>query len=203
MSQSFNFMLGYSDKYFVKKISSFLNLLIISLVLVIGAIVFYAKNAKEPVSHEKINTTELSSQDLDSIVNKHIKSVNEEALKTKIMAEKSMIETQNKLAELERLNKIKQDKENASIPIDRQIRKDVQNEIGASPADMINAKIYEKNQQDEMDAAEKKEYARQWIQNARKAGYLLELSEDLEVIKYTPIRKPSQQDDSATSYPSD
>lgn len=169
--------------------------------VVVGSLVFYAKNAKETVSDEKTNTAELSSQDLDGIVNKHIKSVNEEAIKTQIMAEKSMIETRNRLAELERLNKIKQDKENANVPLDRQIRKEVQ--IEASPADIINAKVYEKNQQDEMDEAEKKEYARQWIQNARKAGYLLELSEDLEVIKYTPIRKPSQQDDSATSYPSD
>lgn len=171
--------------------------------VVIGTFVFYAKNEKEPELREKTNVTELSSQDLDSIVNKHIRSTKDEALRTQIMAEKSMIETRKKLAELEQQKKIKQDKEAVSIPIDRQIRKEGASEAETSPADIINAKIYEKNQQDEMDAAEKKEYARQWIQNARKAGYHLELSSDLEVIKYTPIRKPSQQDDSAESYPSD
>lgn len=173
------------------------------MIIIIGASFVYIKNTKQSAPAATMSSAELTSRDLDNIVNKYIKNTNEEALRTKIMAEKSIIETKKRLAEQDLLNKIKQDKENASIPLEHQIRKEPQVETLDSPAELINAKIYEKNQQDKMDEAEKKEYAREWIRNARSAGYLLELSPDLEVIRYTPIRKPSQQDDSTESYPSD
>lgn len=185
------------------KISSFLNILIISLVVAIGGFFFYTKNEKEAQASQQVQVNEMSSQDLDSIVNKHIKETTDDVLRTKIMTEKSMLETRKKLAKLEQQRQIKKDKEDANVPLERQIRKESQRESDLTPADIINAKLNSKNQEDSMDAADKKEYARQWIANAREQGYLLELSEDLEVIKYTPIRKPSQQEDSAVSNPSD
>lgn len=186
----------------MRKLNSFLNLLIFSLVIVIGGAFFYFKSVNDPRQPAKEKGSELSSQELDLIVNKYIKTTNLEALKTKIMAEKFMIEARKKLAEIERQKKIKQDKEISEIPQDRQIRKDNNNDT-ESPNQIINSKVYENHDQEGMDEFEKKEYARQWILNARKAGYLLELSPELEVIRYTPIRKPSQQDDSADSNPSD
>lgn len=41
---------------------------------------------------------------------------------------------------------------------------------------------------------DKEEYARQFIENARQGGYHIELNDNLEVIKATPLRQPSQID---------
>lgn len=182
----------------VKKLNSFLNFLILALAVVIGGVFFYFKTHKENQLSFKGKSSELSAQELDRIVNKYIKTTNQEALKSKIMAEKFMTEARQRLAELDRQKKLKQDKENAEIPKERQIRKD--NSLDTVVVNSGNSEI---NDQNAMEEIEKKEYARQWILNARKAGYILELSPELEVIKYTPIRKPSQQDDSTESYPSD
>lgn len=183
----------------MRKLNSFLNLLIFTLVTVLGGAFFYFKNSKDARTPAN-RASELSSQELDQIVNKYIKTTNQEALKTKIMAEKFMIETRNKLAEIERQKRLKQDSENAEIPRDRQISKDVESR---SPAEVLLSQLNDKKMQEQQEENEKQEYARQWILNARQAGYLLELSPDLEVIRYTPIRKPSQQDDSSESTPSD
>ncbi len=185
----------------MKKLNSLLNLLILILVVSLGGAYFYFKNSKDVRNPAKEQGPELSSQELDLIVNKYIKTTNMEALKTKIMAEKFIIETRAKLAEIERQKRLKQDKENAEIPKDRQISKD--NYSAQSNAEILNARMKEKAVQDREDEIEKKEYARQWILNAKNAGYLLELSPELEVIRYTPIRKPSQQDDSVESNPAD
>ena len=186
----------------MRRLNSLLNWLIFTLVIVIGAAIFYYRNSKE-IRVPANKTTELSSQELDKIVNKYIKTTNQEALKTKILAEKSMIETRRKLAEFERQKRLKQDKENAEIPKDQQVRKNNEIDDSYSPVNTLLSKANQKFQQEREEELEKQEYARQWILNARQAGYLLELSPDLEVIRYTPIRKPSQQDDSTDSTPSD
>lgn len=186
----------------MRKLNSVLNLVIFTLVIILGGAFFYFKNSKEG-RQPATKSSELSSQELDQIVNKYIKTTNQEALKTKIMAEKFMIETRKKLAEIERQKMLRQDKENAEIPKDRQIRKNNDWVEVSSPADLLLSKLNDKKMQEQQEEYEKQEYARQWILNARKAGYHLELSPDLEVIRYTPIRKPSQQDDSTDSTPSD
>lgn len=186
----------------MRNLNSLLNLLIFTLVIILGAAFFYYKNSKES-RQPATKSSELSSQELDQIVNKYIKTTNLEALKTKVMAEKFIIETRKKLAAVERQKKLKQDKENAEIPKDRQIRKNNEIDENSSPVDVLLSKVNDKKLQEQQEEYEKQEYARQWILNARKAGYLLELSPDLEVIRYTPIRKPSQQDDSTDSTPSD
>lgn len=176
-------------------------MVIFFLVLLFGGAYFYYKNTKETRVPAKEKASELTSQELDIIVNKYIKTTNQEALKTKIMAEKFMLEARRKLAEIEKEKKLKQDKENAAIPKEQQIHKN--SDTNYTPTEILLSQANEKKDQNRMDETEKQEYARQWILNASKAGYLLELSPDLEVIKYTPIRKPSQQDDSTESTPSD
>lgn len=187
----------------MNKLSTALNILIAVMVVIIGGAFFYLKTGSQGPNPAKVGETELSSNDLDKIVNKYIKTTNEEALRTQIMAEKTLFETKKRLAEIQRLNQIKQEKEIASIPLTQQIHKESSNNANSPAFENSIAKMKEALSDEQMGPAEKKEYARQWIQNARKEGYLLELSDDLEIIKYTPIRKPSQQDDSVDSGPSD
>lgn len=185
----------------MKRLGSFLNFLIFTLVVIIGGAFYYLKpNSGAQTSRD---LQPLSAQQVDDIVNTHIKDTVQESKYTKFLNDKTIRETYKKLAELEKQKKINQDKEIAKIPIERQIWKEDQKVSDVTPEQVIGGAINEGLEQEKMDEAEKKEYARQWIQNAREAGYLLELSPELEVIKYTPIRKPSQQDDSVKSDPSE
>lgn len=190
----------------MKKLSSFLNLLIASLAIIIAGAFFYVKYSSDFRKPAKESETDVSSQDLDKIVNKYIKKTSEESLRVKIEAQKSLLETKKKLDEIAKAKRIKQDRENAKIPLDRQLNKNNPDQSPNTPAEIINSKLYNnimQEQQEQQEEDDKNEYARQWIENARKAGYLLELSPDLEVIRYTPIRKPSQQDDSMDANQSD
>lgn|GEM_PF-6121763 len=184
----------------MKKLSSFLNLLIVVLVLSLGGAFYYLKSGPETQASVK---PILAAKELDKIVNQHLQKTAQQNQLTKFLNEKTVSDARRKLAEFQRQRKIKEDQEISKIPAERQIWKEDQKINEVTPAQIISSQLNESRQQEKMDAAEKKEYARQWILNARKEGYLLELSPDLEVLKYIPIRKPSQQDDSVESFPSD
>lgn len=188
----------------MSKLSDILNYLIMLLVLCIAGAFFYFKTVENQVVTSKPTAAQqLSAQQQDEVVNKYLKETTLSVLQDKIKSERIMAEARIKLAELEKINRDKQQKENEKIPLEKQIWKESQTPVADSPAQDINSKVYQKNFQDKMDEAEKKEYARQFIENARQGGYHIELNDDLEVIKVTPIRKPSQYNDSSGSYPSD
>lgn len=196
---NFNFIYAYSDKENVKKLSALLNFMIFLLVVTIGATFYYFKST----SGVKTVSPTLSAEQLDELVNTHLKKTVQQNQLTKIMNEKALFENRTKRAAFERQRKAKEDKEITKIPATSQIWKDEQKANGSTPTQVINEVLNENTDYEKMIATEKKEYARQWIENARKEGYLLELSPELEVIKYTPIRKPSQQEDSTEAFPSD
>ncbi|MBC7466542.1 MAG: hypothetical protein H7256_11170, partial [Bdellovibrio sp.] len=84
------------------------------------------------------------------------------------------------------------------IPADQQIWKNSQlkNETPvAEPQTLESLKRQEET--------EKKEFARQYIENARKDGYHVILSPELKVLSVTPIRQPSQIPDSTDSFPAE
>lgn len=62
-----------------------------------------------------------------------------------------------------------------------------------TPEDIVQQEIYMAEQAAEYNQAYREEYARQFVENARKGGYKIILSEDLsKVISVTPIRKPGK-----------
>lgn len=188
----------------MSKLSDILNYLIVFLVVGIAGAIFYFKNVESAeVAAKPLTAQQLSSKQQDEVVNKYLQETNQSVLREKIKSERIMAEARIKLAELEKLNREKQQKENEKIPLERQIWKESSSDVADSPAQDINSKVHQKAFQDKSEEAEKKEYARQFIENARKGGYHIELDSNNEVIKVTPIRKPSQQEDSSGSYPSD
>lgn len=65
-----------------------------------------------------------------------------------------------------------------------------------SPHDIVQRELFNEQQAQGYSQAYKEEYARQFIENARKGGYKVKLSEDLSrVISVTPIRTPTNQMD--------
>lgn len=79
--------------------------------------------------------------------------------------------------------------------------KELANELGrgerreeyTSPDDIVQRELFNQEQMREYSRAYKEEYARQFIENARRGGYKVILSEDLSrVISVTPIRNNGQ-----------
>ncbi|HEY8270221.1 MAG TPA: hypothetical protein VIG33_04990 [Pseudobdellovibrionaceae bacterium] len=74
-----------------------------------------------------------------------------------------------------------------------ELGREVKESTGPSNADeTIQADLFESQQSQELSEAYKKEYARQFIENARKAGYIIRLNEDYKAISVRPIRKPAE-----------
>lgn len=65
-----------------------------------------------------------------------------------------------------------------------------------TPDEMIQRDLFEAQQNQEYSQAYREEYARQFVENARRGGYKVILSEDLtRVISVQPIRRPSESMD--------
>jgi hypothetical protein len=75
----------------------------------------------------------------------------------------------------------------------KELGRDVKESTGPTNADeAVQADLFESQQDQAYSEAYKKEYARQFVENARKAGYIIKLNDDYKVILVTPIRKPAE-----------
>lgn len=61
----------------------------------------------------------------------------------------------------------------------------------ANPADLINHQLFEQERAKASNEAYRREYARQFIENARRGGWDVKLSEDYRVISVRPYQKPT------------
>lgn len=67
---------------------------------------------------------------------------------------------------------------------------------GPTNADeQVQTDLFEAQQAQQYTEAYKKEYARQFIENARRAGYFIKLNEDYKIISVRPLRKPTENFD--------
>lgn len=174
----------------MKGLNSALNFVILFICVAIGAGYFFVKKESKHIVTDQ--QPKLSNEQMDALVNKHLKKTIQQEQYSKALNQKNFDDLKAKMIEAEKMRRLKQDVENSKIPTEKQIwkesdvdTKNVQQKFGLEQNAHKNS--------DEMNEEEKKEYARQWIENARKGGYNLELSPDLQVIKYIPIRKPTQQ----------
>lgn len=62
----------------------------------------------------------------------------------------------------------------------------------ANADEQVQAELFEAQQFAEYSEEYKREYARQFVENARKAGYIIKLNDDYKVISIRPIRKPAE-----------
>lgn len=86
----------------------------------------------------------------------------------------------------------------STIPRERQIWKDESQDVGknTNQMDVIYRRIYDEEVAKRLSEQEKKDYAAEFIENARRSGYHIQLSMDLEVISVEPIRNPQGEYDS-------
>jgi hypothetical protein len=124
----------------------------------------------------KQGALQIQQQKFDSL--KAIKSVDTSSVTNK----KSGLKSANELPTSE-------------IPIEKQIAKDSENFDQQSLEEQFNLRAYQKQQQNIQDQQAKKAYAKEFIENARKEGYRITLSEDLEVTSVKPLRQPTNEQD--------
>lgn len=64
-----------------------------------------------------------------------------------------------------------------------------------APSELIQAELFEAQQLNAYTESYKKEYARQFVENAKKAGYLVKLNDQYKVISVQRLKKPEVQYD--------
>lgn len=178
-----------TDKGSVKFLNKIFNYLI-AIGLIVFGIFFYLKQKGYIKPKNDLHLTESSSLDIDRMVNQHLQETNQKIMRDQIDSTKAID------AALQQAKKLKERPVPVlDIPREAQIAKD---------RPMAPVFPYKPSQKpdSQLQGLSKEEYARQFIENARRGGYEIELSDDLEVIRSTPIRKPSQEIDSVEIFPS-
>lgn len=180
----------------MRSLNSYLNYLILFLVIGYIGFYFFTKSDKSAVRTHQEQIVQ--KPNVDDVVNRYMQetsSTNKRILANTNSAVRSeLLKAKQKLAKM-------QDQDFSEIPLEKQIWKDGASSEASSVNEEINQRIHSKEFQKAQEDAYKKEYARQYIENARQNGYIIELDENLNVIKATPIRRPSDYDDSIDSFP--
>lgn len=185
----------------MKNLSQILNIFILLAVAVTGYIFWQGYQQRHPQEQQ----TDLSSESTtaqQSRVNKYMQEVQAQL---KQQERESATRMQKRIQA--RLAK-PAETDPSKVPIEKQIWKDpdLEKEREQSIDDRISERakerINEENEQRLEEARLRKEYKQDIIENARRDGYHVEISDSLEIISITPIRKPSGKQDSFESHPS-
>lgn len=180
----------------MKKLSHYLNYLILILVLGFGA--FYFFTSKKAGSERQVaNSAEVKKPvNVDDVVNKYMKQTSDQIVLDQIKSQAAIRQQLSRPIVVKKETKPEVKPED--IPADQQIWKN--SDLKNTAPKLEPQTVESLKKQEEL---EKKEFARQYIENARKDGYHVILSPDLKVLSVTPIRQPSQIPDSTDSFPAE
>jgi len=167
-------------------------LLALALLLLAGFFVFLfllpeGKNQNVPMSQTK---------DFEERVNKHLfrTSQSMENSRERMQIEANKIENQGlgSAAPKEDFHKLDFSADPRAEALLREIDRGSRDPKKPSTADeQVQTDLFEAQQSEAYSEAYKREYARQFVENARKAGYLIKLNDDYKVISVKPLRKPA------------
>ncbi|MBC7458560.1 MAG: hypothetical protein H7235_09795 [Bdellovibrionaceae bacterium] len=180
----------------MKWLNKLFNFLIVLIVVGYGA--FYFHNESKLKNPQAGGQYELSSNDIERVVNKYLKQTTETIEKERFNSDKALYKAMREPIKIT----VKTPETNpADVPVSKQIWKE--SEVDVSPADVVRSNVFDEFAFEKQDEANRKQYARDFIENARRGGFHVVLSDDLtKIVSVTPIRKPSQEDDSTESNPS-
>jgi flagellar motor protein MotB len=174
--------------------------MLIALILFIGAgaLIFMSLGSDKKKSATGASAKTKTSE-YQKNVNRHLMLTNE-----KMQMERRRMDVEN-FQSADRLQDAKaqkayQPRQDLDLSTDRR-GFDIANEIGrgekqagepSTPDEVVQAELYNREQANQYDQAYREEYARQFVENARRGGYKVKLSEDLSrVIQVQPLRNPS------------
>lgn len=174
------------------------QLALVLLLLIAASGLFVAYFSSSPsVSAEKVGSKASRSEGFEKSVNKHLMFTND-----RVVIERQKIELENNRLLLEKSaiggahqepysneNKLDLSSENVESHVAAALGRSSRQDEVSSPQDVIQREVFSREQMAEYTQAYKEEYARQFIENARKGGYRVILSEDLNrVISVQPIK---------------
>lgn len=172
--------------------------MLLALLLFVGAaaLIFAYLGSEEPKIKSKIPTT-VKSEKYEKSVNKHLMFTNE---KMELERQRMQVENANLLNSDFNATKAQRAYSNdAKLDLTVENRAaEVANEIGRgekrqegpmTPDEVVQRELFNQQQTNDYSRAYKEEYARQFIENARRGGYKVILSDDLSrVISVQPLR---------------
>lgn len=167
-------------------------IILLLVTVLVGAFFYLQRQKKEVVAVAPLPKPApvVDIKNEDKMVNKYLQQAAQNVERQRVLSERSLIEARKRLEDLERRKRNEEQQAAQNIPLEQQIWKEP---VGESAAEILDAEISQAQARGFSSEQEKQEYARQFIENARRGGYHIELSEDLEVIQAVPIRKPSQE----------
>lgn len=136
------------------------------------------------------------TKEFEARVNKHLFHTSQtmEMSREKMQLEANKIERQGlgAAAPKEDVHKLDFSADPRAEALLRELGRDAKESTGPTTSDeQVQADLFEAQQSAEYSEAYKREYARQFVENARKAGYIIKLNDDYKVISVKPIRKPA------------
>ncbi|MGZ3769248.1 MAG: hypothetical protein ACXVCP_06390 [Bdellovibrio sp.] len=172
--------------------------LLLALLLFIGAValLFFSIREEKNAESKTENFVTGKTEKFEKSVNKHLMLTNE---KIKMDSQRASLENARLLnrqfsstkPEKPYANDTKLDlsSDNTAAEMAKELGRGQREEQIASPHDAVQKELFNELQMQEYSQAYKEEYARQFVENARRGGYKVILSQDLSrVISVTPIQ---------------
>lgn len=173
----------------------------LALLLFIGAavLIFAYLGSEESVAPKGRGTSAVAkSEKFEKSVNRHLMLTNEkmEMARQRMQLENArlMHSSRNTESAQPYVNESRLDlsSDTRATEIAEELGRGSRKEELHSPDDIVQKELFDAAQMEEYSQAYKEEYARQFVENARRGGYHVILSEDLsQVISVKPLRKPS------------
>ncbi len=171
----------------------------LALLLFLGAAgLVFAYLSGEESTPRKVAPRSVKSERYEKSVNRHLMITNE---RIEMARQRMQIEAQVLSSEFsstrpqqayENPNRLDLSQDTRAQEIAEELGRGAHRQEGLSPHDVVQRELFNADQLQEYTQAYKEEYARQFVENARRGGYKVILSEDLSrVIKVIPIRNPS------------
>ncbi len=179
----------------MKAIHKFLNLILFfafSIFVGVSVFIYYKKTGEIQFASKAPSKVKLTPEEL---VNKYLKEGQEKVQTQQINSILTLKNTTPETAKKEKEIRIE------DIPVDQQIAKNIK-APEQSLTEKFDTQAYDEQLEGAQSAQAKKEYARQYIENARKAGYHITLNDQLEVVSMKAIRKPTSQTDKIDTFES-
>lgn len=176
--------------------------MLLALLLFVGAagLIFAYLGSGKPTAKSSAKSSVARSEKFESAVNKHLMYTND---KVELQKRRVEIENARVLHGDSRQNrpqtafandgKLDLNSEDHASEIAKELGRVGKKEEYTSPDDIVQREVFRIEQAKEYNEAYKEEYARQFVENARRGGYKVILSEDMSrVLSVTPIRNPSK-----------
>jgi hypothetical protein len=176
--------------------------LLLALLLFVGAglLLFMSLESPKQKTSEASARERIKGPEWEKKVNHHLFSTNEDI---DFQRQKMQIENRRLAPEIYNTRKQNAYKDsNQGVDLSTDSRGyEIANELGRgsrengapqTPHEVVQGEIFNEQQRDEYTDAYKKEYARQFVENARRGGYDVKLSDDFKVLSVRPLRRPSQ-----------